>query len=578
MKRKSMSRQEGKISNWLSVPLALIGLLLVTYLFFANMILKNMAENALSDANGAEVNIAALSHSLFPFGLELEGVEVTDSSTPTRNKIYIASAIADVSLSALMQSKLHIEELVIDELSFGTPRQYAGFVLTQTPSQGFKFPTVQDLPSVDEVLENTPLKTTQAIVQAQGVYDKYEAPLKKQAAALPSKEQIEAYKIQMQSLRETDYKDPAKLLEAKKTFDELKAKIKSDLANAKILKETANQARAELSASAAQLKQAPQDDYALLKGLVAGEEAAIGQVTEHLFGDKAQLYTQGLLMAIEMLKQSSTKTSEMPEEDTSGLPNVWIKSANISVNLADQLIQSDWSDITENHELIDQATQFALKSIATEEGKNLSLTGDFKILDGLVNSKQKWDIAGLALSAVELVPKEAQQSLSAIIESAVLNSTGNLSIVANELSGNSKFNFQKLVLDAQGQTELTNSIAGIIENVDQLGLLTDFSGSLLSPSVGVSSNLDQEIMSAISASFKDSDNPALNELKQKLNAKVNAQLSLSDNQLASVENVLAAVNGDTDSLNDLVKQELSNVVDEKKDELLNKLKDKLFKP
>ena len=578
MKLVSMSKQNGKISLWLAIPLAIFAALIVGYLLFANAILKNMAEDALTQVNGAEVNIASLSHSLFPFGLELEEIEATDNAVPTRNKIKILKAKADVSFSALLQSKLHIDELIVDELSFGTSRQSAGFVLEQLPSKGFKFPSVEDLPSVDEVLESTPLKTTKAIVQAKGVFSKYEAPLKEQAAALPSKEQLKDYQAQMKALKETDFKDPVKLLEAKKAFDELKDKIKVDLANAKQLKETASLAKAELSASTATLKQAPIDDYELLKGLVAGEEAAIGQVTQHLFGDKAQLYTQGLLIAIDALKQKSEATPEQTKEDTSGLPNVWIKDAKISVNLADQLIQSDWSNITENHTLVGQATEFVMTSVGVRTDKNVSLIGDFKIVDGLVNSKQNWDIAGLALSAVELVPQEAQQSLTAMIKSALVDSQGSLNINANQLSGSSQFDFEKLVLEAQGQSELTQSIAEIMTNINKLGLQTYFDGSLLAPSVSVSSDLDKKVVNALKASFKEGNNPALNELKQKLNAKVSEQLGESGSQLASVENILAAVNGDTDSLNNLLKQELNNVVDKKKDELLNKLKDKLFKP
>jgi uncharacterized protein (TIGR03545 family) len=578
MKFANMSKQNGKVSLWLAIPLTLIGVLILVYLLFANVLLKNLAEDALSQANGAEVNIASLSHSLFPFGLQLEEVEVTDNAVPSRNKIEILKAKADVSFSALLQSKLHVDELIIDELSFGTARQSAGFVLEKAPSEGFKFPTIQDLPSVDEVLATTPLKTTQAIAQAKDVFNKYEAPLKEQAAALPSKEQLKDYEAQMKALKETDYKDPVKLLEAKKAFDKLKEKIKVDLANAKQLKETANQAKAELSTSTATLKQAPIDDYELLKGLVAGEEAAISQVTQHLFGDKAQLYTQGLLIAIDALKQTGETTPDSIEVDTSGLPKVWIKDAKISVNLADQLIQSDWSNITENHALVGKATEFVMKSKGIQNNKNLSLVGDFEISDGLVNSKQSWDIAGLALSAVELVPQEAKQSLTAMIESAVVASQGSLTINANELSGNSQFDFQNLVLEAQGQSELTQSIAELITNVSELGLQTDFDGSLLAPRVSVSSDLDKMLVNALTASFKEGNNPALNELTQKLNAKISEQLGESGTQLASVENILAAVNGDTDSLNNLLKQELNNVVDEKKAELLNKLKDKLFKP
>lgn len=578
MEPASFSKQSGKISLWLAIPLALFGMLLIVYLLFANAILKSIAEDELSKANGAEVNINSLSHTLFPFGLELENLEITDNAAPHRNKLAIAQAKADVNFSALINSKLHIDELIVKEVAFGTPRQSPGFVMEQVPSQTFKFPSVEDLPSVDEVLENTPLKTTKAIAQAKSVYEKYEAPLKTQAEALPSKADIDAYKAQIRALQETDYKDPSKLLEAKAAFAKLKESIKADLANAKKLKETASQAKSELTTTGQLLKQAPVEDYDLLKGLITGEQAALAEVTQHLFGDKAQLYTQSLLVAIDMLKKSSQSEQKEIALDDSGLPNVWIKNATISINFANQVIQSDWSNITENHQLVGEATEFVMNSVSTQSKQKLSLQGSFEIIKGIVSASQNWDILGLALDSIELVPEEAKQSLTAILKSAVVNSTGTLNIIENELSGNSNFDLRELALDAQGQTKLTQSIASMLRNIGELNLATDFEGTLVSPNISVTSDLDKKIVKALSTSFSDNDNPALKELKAKLNAKVSDQLGSTASQIASVDTLLAAVNGDTAALNGLLNEQLNNVIEDKKSELLNKLKDKLFKP
>lgn len=578
MELASFSKQSGKISLWLAIPLALFGMLLIVYLLFANAILKSIAEDELSKANGAEVNINSLSHTLFPFGLELENLEITDNAAPHRNKLAIAQAKADVNFSALINSKLHIDELIVKEVAFGTPRQSPGFVMEQVPSQTFKFPSVEDLPSVDEVLENTPLKTTKAIAQAKSVYEKYEAPLKTQAEALPSKADIDAYKAQIKALQETDYKDPSKLLEAKAAFAKLKESIKADLANAKKLKETASQAKSELTTTGQLLKQAPVEDYDLLKGLITGEQAALAEVTQHLFGDKAQLYTQSLLVAIDMLKKSSQSEQKEIALDDSGLPNVWIKNATISINFANQVIQSDWSNITENHQLVGEATEFVMNSVSTQSKQKLSLQGSFEIIKGIVSASQNWDILGLALDSIELVPEEAKQSLTAILKSAVVNSTGTLNIIENELSGNSNFDLRELALDAQGQTKLTQSIASMLRNIGELNLATDFEGTLVSPNISVTSDLDKKIVKALSTSFSDNDNPALKELKAKLNAKVSDQLGSTASQIASVDTLLAAVNGDTAALNGLLNEQLNNVIEDKKSELLNKLKDKLFKP
>jgi ABC-type transporter Mla subunit MlaD len=69
----------------------------------------------------------------------------------------------------------------------------------------------------------------------------------------------------------------------------------------------------------------------------------------------------------------------------------------------------------------------------------------------------------------------------------------------------------------------------------------------------------------------------LGELKSKLNQKVADQLGSSTEQLASVDALLSAAQGDTESLNELLKSQMDSAIDKKKDELLDKLGDKLFK-
>ena len=54
----------------------------------------------------------------------------------------------------------------------------------------------------------------------------------------------------------------------------------------------ASDAKEALSKSVEALKQAPQEDYALLQGVIAGDQAALSQVTYFVFGDKAAEYTQ----------------------------------------------------------------------------------------------------------------------------------------------------------------------------------------------------------------------------------------------------------------------------------------------
>lgn len=575
----STSLQQGKVSLWLSVPVGFIATIIILYFLFADTLLKSLAQDALGDASGAEVNIEEVSHTLFPFGLSLTHLQATDSANPIRNKVEVAKVSADVDLMPLFNKKLIVNELLIQDLEFDTKRSAAGEVYVQPDAQAssFAFPTLEDLPSVDELLEKSPLKTTAAVSQAQEVVTKYKQPIQEKYAALPSKEKLTEYKNRLAALKDKDYKNPIELAAAKKEFDEIKDSISKDKANISEFVDLAKEAKAASASSVAALKSAPQEDYALLKGLVAGDEGAIGQVTQHLFGEKAKMYTKGLLVAMDMLSGNSeaVKNEEEVVADD-GLPNVWIKKAAVNIKWQDEQIETAWQNITDQHALVGNPTTFLVNSSKANNWNNIDLKGSFEIIQGKVNSNQDWDIKGLVLNAVELVPEESKQKLNALLESGLLASKGGLKVVDGKVSGSSVFDLSALNLKASGKNDLTSAMAEVISGLTELKLNTDFSGSLTSPSIKVKSDLDKKMLQALSSGLTGNSSGKLSELKSKLNAKAAEQLGQSSQELKAVETLLAAAQGDTDSINELLKSQMSNALDKNKDKLLDKLGDKLF--
>lgn len=575
---KSPAAQRGRMSLWISVPLGTIAIVAISYLFFANIVLKTLAQNALGDASGAEVNIGAVEHRFFPFGLTLTRLQATDNRNSLHNKIEISMLKADVNFMPLLSKKLIIDNLIVQDVEFDTKRDSAGAIYVQPDAQtsSFAFPTLADLPSVDDILEKSPLKTTAAVAEAKRVLKQYKRPIQDKYATLPNKQKLIAYKERLNVLQETDYKNPTNLIAAKKEFDDIKETIKKDRTNMSAFINLAKEAQAASANSVSLLKSAPQDDFALLKGLVAGDEGAIGEVTQHLFGEKATIYTRGLLVVMDMLSSSSEDPVVEQTTVDDGLPRVWIKNAVVSIQRQDQKIQTAWQNITDQHALIGKPTSFLVNSSEPNNLSNIDLNGTFEIIEGKVNSVQNWDIKGLVLDAIELVPQQSKQKLNALLESGLLASKGELNVVDGQLTGSSVFDLSALNLKATGEDDLTNAMAEIISGLSELKLSTDFSGTLTSPSIKIKSDLNKKMLQALSSGLTGNSSGKLNQLKAKLNAKAAEQLGQSGQQLASIDALLAAAQGDTDSLNELLKSQMTNALGNKKDRLLNKLSDKLL--
>jgi len=570
---QTSNAETGKISLWLLIPSGIIALTLIVYILFANSILRGMAESAIGDAAGAEANIESVDHSIFPFGIALTKLQVTDNAAPSQNKIAFDYASADVDLMPLLSGKVIIENLVAQNVAFGTERASAGDVYRAADaSNSFAFPTLEDLPSVDEVLANSPLKTTAAVAQAQQTYAKYDGPLQEKYDTLPSKEKLAEYKERVEAFKNMDFKDPAKIAKATAEFAALKEDIKKDRDKVESFVALAQKAKVDMATSISALKTAPQEDYALLQGLVAGDEAAIGQVTQHLFGEKAELYTKALVVAADMLLNSAPADSEAETgvDSYPELPNIWIKNADISVKWLDESLSSTWANITDQHAKVNAPTTFSIASSNAQNWQAFNLNGELEILNGMVSSAQSWDIKGVVLKDLALIPADAQQKLTAVLNSGLLNSQGALSISSNQLSGESRFDLSNLKLSAQGANDLTNTIAAVLDEQTSMQLIGIFGGSLLNPSVSIKSDLDAKLLSSLGAGLANS--PKLAELKQKLNAKAAAQLGTNTDKLDAVQSLLDAAKGDTDALTELLNAQIAD----KKEDVLNKLKNKLF--
>jgi uncharacterized protein (TIGR03545 family) len=243
---KSPAAQHGRMSLWISLPLGTITIVAVLYLCFANTLLKTLAQNALGDASGAEVNIGAVEHRLFPFGLTLTRLQATDNINPLHNKIDIAMLKTDVNFMPLLSKKLIIDNLIVQDVEFDTKRDSAGTIYVQPDAQtsSFAFPTLADLPSVDDILEKSPLKTTAAVAEAKRVLEQYKLPIQNKYATLPSKEKLIAYKDRIKALQQTNYKNPTNLIAAKKEFDDIKDAIKKDRTNVSGFVDLAEEAQA----------------------------------------------------------------------------------------------------------------------------------------------------------------------------------------------------------------------------------------------------------------------------------------------------------------------------------------------
>ena len=557
------------------IPLVVLLLVAVGYWLFANTIIKSILEDQLSQSYGAEVNIGSFNHSLFPTTVTIEDIQLTNPTAPMRNQVVVGKAFGDVALMPLLSKEVIVNKLQLLDVEFDQPRNSEGKVLRQ-PTQSLTFDEIKQkakeaIPTVDELIERNPLMTTAAVAQAKQTYETYSEELKTSYQALPDKSRIEEYKTQVEALKEMDFKNPQALVEAQSKLKTLKEQISADRALITDFTDNAKNARTALSDSLQQLKAAPKQDYQLMKGIIAGDEAAMQQVTQLVFGDKAAEYTQYLMSAVQIVLPLIHGEPQTDDPPATELPAILVKEAEVAVKYKDETIGSVWKNITNTHPVFGEPTTFTI-SAAGELLKQFESSGQFWIDEKGVDASQQWSLAGVNLANVPMVNSE---KLSAALEKALVTTSGQFSINDNLLNGSGDIDLASLVIEAAGTNKLTTAIANALNQLKTLDMKLNLSGTLSNPDFAISSDLDNKLAQAAISELTASQQDKLDEVMLRLNGMVGGVQSETQGQLVNVESMLSAAQGDSSQLESLLKTQLNNVIDQQKNKLFDKLKSKL---
>ena len=260
-------------------------------------------------------------------------------------------------------------------------------------------------------------------------------------------------------------------------------------------------------------------------------------------------------------------------DDTSSLPDLWIKKAQISLQWQQEKIISDWQDITHQHYVLGRPTLFSVNSSSSSLWQSLIISGDLWLDQSGIKANQNWVLSGLKLSSLALV---SQKKLTSQLDSGLLSSSGKAALNGKIISGTSNIDFQKLIIKAKGSNKIANIVAETLNQLKKLTVNTEISGTVDNINLSLSSNLNKQIGAALLSNVSTEKKAKLDELNQKLNNITEDVMETNNNQLAQWLDWEKIANGDLDSINDLLETRITGLVDSNKDKLKNKLFDKLF--
>ena len=169
MSGSSEEKAKAGLIRWPGL-IAFVAVVLVfagVWFLVAGAVVKRVIERTGTAAVGAEVELEKAALSLFPLGLTLTRLQVTNPDQPMTNAVEVGRIGFTMDGPNLLRRKVIIEEMTLEGVRFGTPRTESGAVVrprpepavaSQSTGEPVAMPSLK-VPDVNEILKQEDLRS-----------------------------------------------------------------------------------------------------------------------------------------------------------------------------------------------------------------------------------------------------------------------------------------------------------------------------------------------------------------------------------------------------------------------------------
>ncbi|VFQ45657.1 TIGR03545 family protein [Desulfoluna butyratoxydans] len=266
--------------------------LVLFFVLFADALVKKAIETTGTLIVGARVELADADLSLFPAGLDLKGLAVTNPDAPMRNAVEARHIVLTVSTAPLFFRKCIVPTMAATGIRFDTERSYSGAVIKRkeaAPEKTEEKTSTLSLPSLDikdpkKILEQETLASVEEAEKIREDIKKLKGEFKQRIADLPDEEDFKAYEKRIEELT-SGKSDWTALLTKAADIQKIADEVEADIQAIKSVKKDLENEIAGLEKRIKNLPKLARADYTRLKETYGPSAVGAGNITGLLFGD-----------------------------------------------------------------------------------------------------------------------------------------------------------------------------------------------------------------------------------------------------------------------------------------------------
>jgi uncharacterized protein (TIGR03545 family) len=523
------------------VVVTVIGLL---WVFFVDGWVKRLIENVGTEVVGAKVDLEHADLTIFPAGLTLTRLQVTNPKAPMTNAVEVARIGMGLDGLNLLQRKVIVEEMSVEGVRLGTPRTTSGAVKpvedTATEEKGLfgiSLPSLE-VPDVKTILQNEDLETMRLIEELKADLKQEKATWETRLQDLPGKAQVAKYKERVKQLKAATKGGLEGMLGGVGEVQSLKEEIDRDLQDLKKARKEFDEKLALLKKRMEQIKTAPKRDIQHLQAKYNLSPQGLANMSQTLLGsqvgswvqqgvewyERAKPFLEGAqaMRAGEagpaVQKPLRGKGVDVHFTEEQPLPDFLVRLARISLNLDLGNLAGTIHNVTSDQPTLGKPLTFAFAGEELKGVNAVALEGTLNHIvpaqsqDRLSLKAQGYDLADVALSKDAKWPVTLKSGLGDIKVDATLQ--------GRALTAQSSGNLRSLQLaaGAAGDTNpLTRSLSSAVSGISELSLTANVTGTLDRYDVKLSSDLDRIL--------QDAAGKMVNELAAKFGGELQSAIS-----------------------------------------------------
>jgi uncharacterized protein (TIGR03545 family) len=548
----------------LTVFAGILILLVAFWFLLVNVLVKRLIEKTGTQMVGARVELAGANLSLFPAGLTLTRLQVTNPDEPMKNAVEIARISCKIDGLNLLRRKIIIEEMSMEGVRLGTARTHSG-ALPRAPERkpspegepktpSFGIPSFE-LPSVEKILQKEDLKSLKLLESFQANVSAEKQNWQKRLAELPDQKKIEEYKRRVEKLTSLSQRGVGGIVGGASEVLDLQKEIQKDLDRIQKAQKEFSAQLTSIQDQFSKLQKAPLEDIEQLKKKYSPTSFNVGNWTRLLLGGKVQgwvekglSWREKLNPVLERAKERRGKAEVIKPVRGKGvdvrfaeyhpLPDFLIRLLKASAQLDIGEMAARVEDITPDQDVLGRPLKFM---VSGEKLKFASLVKMEGVLDHVSPAQssdrikvllQGYQTKNLSLSPssdfpVRLVDGVTNLDLQAVLRKEMLDA---------DLTA--AFKSTRFELGKKDESNpLLAAVASALSDVSSFRVKAKVSGPIENYKVEVSSDLDDQIKRAVSSQLQKYASKFEKDLSSAVLQKVGGPLQGAKGSLGDLDSI-----------------------------------------